>query len=158
MRTCSVDGCKKPHHCRGYCAGHNHRFVRYGTTDGRGIDNGAAWTFLHEIVIPYSGDECLIWPFAKADNGYARVRSPNRTSAAAHRIVCQAVNGDQPEGKNQVAHSCGRGRQGCVAPKHLRWATAKENAEDAKRHRAEKSLRADGGANIVTKFFNIKHP
>jgi hypothetical protein len=33
-----------------------------------------------------------------------------------------------------AAHSCGNGHLGCVNPRHLRWATAKENAHDELLH------------------------
>jgi hypothetical protein len=33
MRTCSIDGCDRPHEARGWCARHHKRWLRNGTTD-----------------------------------------------------------------------------------------------------------------------------
>jgi hypothetical protein len=42
--------------------------------------------------------------------------------------MCELVNGPPPLGA-LAAHSCGRGHDGCVDPRHLRWATYKLTAE-----------------------------
>jgi hypothetical protein len=34
MKRCNVNGCVKPPRTRGWCAGHYHKWLRYGTTDG----------------------------------------------------------------------------------------------------------------------------
>lgn len=55
------------------------------------------------------------------------------SSRGAHRYVCIASHGEPPKGKNEAAHICGKGRQGCVNPRHLHWASRAENhAEGAK--------------------------
>ncbi|WP_425339241.1 hypothetical protein [Methylorubrum extorquens] len=48
--------------------------------------------------------------------------------------MCALVHGPAPSEKHQVAHSCGKGHTGCVSPKHLRWATPLENANDKRLH------------------------
>jgi hypothetical protein len=42
--------------------------------------------------------------------------------------------GPPPSPDHEAAHSCGRGHEGCVNPKHLRWATHKENQADKEGH------------------------
>ena len=45
-----------------------------------------------------------------------------------HRLVCRAKWGDPPPGKTQAIHTCGH--KWCIAPGHLRWGSAAENAAD----------------------------
>jgi AraC-like DNA-binding protein len=49
-------------------------------------------------------------------------------------MLCEHANGPPPSPEHQAAHSCGRGRQGCVNPQHLRWATYIENQADIIKH------------------------
>ena len=43
--------------------------------------------------------------------------------------MCELAHGEAPP-RYEAAHSCGRGHLGCVNPRHLRWATSKENKAD----------------------------
>jgi hypothetical protein len=45
--------------------------------------------------------------------------------------MCLLAHGEAPPGKNIVAHWCGNAK--CVSPRHLRWATQQENADDNRR-------------------------
>ena len=88
----------------------------------------------------YKDETCLFWPFSRGSrDGRARVYFPcgNDTLGrlkfkeyAVHRIVCEKVYGAPPSSKHHAAHSCGNGHLGCINPKHLRWATSKENEQD----------------------------
>lgn len=83
------------------------------------------------------GDECLIFPFYRHPNGYGVVwvgSCDGRRRTGAHRRMCEEVHGEPPTSAHEAAHSCGNGNQGCVHPGHLRWATRKENAQDAVAH------------------------
>jgi hypothetical protein len=83
----------------------------------------------------YDGDGCLIWPFSRdAKTGYAQPIVTYEGLKRPHVLMCESVNGPMPSKGFDVAHSCGGGKMGCVHPKHLRWATAKENAEDKNVH------------------------
>jgi len=52
----------------------------------------------------------------------------------AHRYMCELVNGPAPSPEHHAAHSCGRGADGCVHPKHLSWKTQLENERDKAGH------------------------
>jgi hypothetical protein len=77
----------------------------------------------------YEGTDCLIWPFARNPDGYA-----NMGGERPIRIMCRLAHGEASTKAHQAAHSCGNGKGGCVHPKHLRWATRKENALDSLHH------------------------
>lgn len=81
----------------------------------------------------YQLDDCLIWPFFREENGYGQTVFNGKKSKAS-RVMCIMAHGE-PEGDGyQAAHSCGNGHIGCVNPRHLRWATHKENGSDMVAH------------------------
>ncbi len=82
--------------------------------------------------IAFSGDECLIWPFARSRKGYGKVRF-NGSIINAHRVMCILAHGDAPY-KHEAAHTCGKGHIGCVNPKHLLWKTSTDNHADMVLH------------------------
>lgn len=137
-RLCSIPDCGKPHYANGWCGLHYQRHRRHGDPLGGGTGMGAARAFLETSVLTHRENECLIWPFSRNQKGYAEV---NRDGVArfVHRIVCEAVYGPAPSPRHEVAHSCGNGHLGCVAPRHLRWATYRENRQDMIDH--ERSLK-----------------
>jgi hypothetical protein len=90
---------------------------------------GAAWLLSQT---GYRGDDCLIWPFTKAADGYGAVRYGGRT-VQAHRLMCELAHG-KSDGRRIAAHSCGNGHIGCVNPHHISWKTQKENWDDRKAH------------------------
>lgn len=55
-----------------------------------------------------------------------------RLPVAIHRLVCLAFHGEPPSPVHQTAH--GDGSRANNRPENLRWATAKENAEDREAH------------------------
>jgi len=82
-----------------------------------------------EAHLGHDGDDCLIWPFASSPNGYGHM-TVNQKHWSSHRYICFRVNGLPPSQTHQAAHSCNNGHLGCVNPRHLRWATPKENCAD----------------------------
>ena len=76
-----------------------------------------------------TSDACVRWPYATSKSGYARIWH-NKRMYPAYRLVCEIAHGAPPDQALQAAHSCGNGAQGCVNPKHLRWATRVENEAD----------------------------
>lgn len=84
--------------------------------------------------VAHEGDECLIWPFSRQPTGYGQVGIAGRKTGYAHRVMCELAHGASPTPNHEVAHSCGRGRHGCVNPKHLSWKTPSENQRDRRGH------------------------
>lgn len=127
-RICSIEGCGKPHWAYGWCVAHQRRFRRHGhPLAGRTFEGTAqAWLETHKN---FSGDECLIWPFKRNWQGYARMYHEGKQTMVS-RLICVHRRGPPPTPKHEAAHSCGKGHLGCVNGSHLRWATRKENHAD----------------------------
>lgn len=123
--VCSIDGCNQPARARGWCNAHWRRWSRHGDPTKGNKSHGELPTFLSETVLPFSGDECLIWPYGKDGHGYGML-----SGKPVNRLVCKAIHGPAPTSKHQAAHSCGNGHLGCCNPQHLRWATRSENESD----------------------------
>lgn len=129
-RLCSITDCSKKHVAKGWCEDHYRRFKRHGDPLAGGTPQKALPNWIDNTAVTYDGDECLIWPFGRHKDGYAQGRYPGYSSCRADRIICELVHGAPPSDDHQAAHSCGKGRYGCVNPKHLRWATPAENEAD----------------------------
>lgn len=130
---CSVNGCKGNAHYsakggRGYCRSHYRRFLLHGNALAGRAPNGEPERFFREIVIPYRGSNCLIWPYGQA-HGYGVINTGSET-VTVHRLVCIEVHGLPPTPYHESAHTCGNGNVGCVNPNHVRWATSSENQMD----------------------------
>lgn len=95
---------------------------------GKGKGARYLWLLAH---VGHQGDDCLFWPFPPHE-GY-RSLSYLGVSYSAHRFMCELANGQRPEGY-EAAHSCGRGGEGCLNPRHLSWKTRTENERDKFRH------------------------
>ncbi|WP_299813508.1 hypothetical protein [Tardiphaga sp.] len=80
--------------------------------------------------ISFDGDECLIWPFARGGTRGDGLATFRGKQTSANYVMCILAHGEPPTPKHESAHSCGRGHDACVNPKHLRWATRKENLAD----------------------------
>lgn len=93
---------------------------------------GATHKFIGE-VLNNPTSECVIWPYAKDRQGYARYNIEGKV-VFAHRYLCEIVNGRPPTPSHHAAHSCGNGAKGCVNPKHVSWKTPKENNADKVSH------------------------
>lgn len=89
--------------------------------------------FIRDVAVAFQCDDCLPWPYARNNMGYGKLRIGKR-DVLAHRLVCQIAHGSAPTFRHVVAHSCGKGHEGCVNPRHLRWATQKENRADQVAH------------------------
>ena len=88
------------------------------------------WLLAH---VNNANDSCLTWPFTKSTRGYASIYV-NGCGAYGHRVMCELAHGPAPSAKHVAAHSCGKGHKACVNPRHVRWATKKEDAADRKIH------------------------
>jgi hypothetical protein len=90
--------------------------------------------WIRDVALPYEGDDCLVWPFARLPQGYGFI-GRNGTGTTVHRFICQHVYGSPPGPGYQAAHSCLNGHGGCVNPHHISWKTVSENAKEAVRRR-----------------------
>lgn len=135
-RICSIPDCGKPHDSHGFCGAHAQRFRKHGDPLAGRTPEGALPKFINETVLPYVGDECLIWPFSRT-KGYAAMGGKGQTVYVS-RLVCEHRNGPPPSPAHQAAHSCGNGHRGCVTPRHLSWKTRKENMADCVGHGTHK--------------------
>lgn len=133
-RICSIKNCGKKHFARGWCRIHYYRWTRQGDPTVCLRDHGSAPRFIYEVAVPYVGDDCLTWPFARNPRGYAIINRRLNGTSSVCRLVCTAAHGPPPERRYEAAHRCGRGHEGCVNPHHLRWATPVENAADKQLH------------------------
>jgi hypothetical protein len=104
---------------------------RRGGKRGGGYNKGRgrAIAFLRGLI-GHHGEECVIWPMARdASNGYCHM-GWNGKRYWAHRLMCELAHGPAPSDKHEAAHSCGKGHEGCVNPRHLEWKTRAENQAD----------------------------
>lgn len=132
FKPCSVEGCNGNAHYsasggRGMCQTHC-RHSRKPLSEKWGAC--PRWIDAHK---DYTGDDCLTWPFGRNAGGYAEGWYRGRRQIVG-RVMCEAVNGPPPRSGLDAAHSCGKGADGCVNPRHLRWATRSENHMDKVQH------------------------
>jgi hypothetical protein len=106
-------------------------------SSARGKGKGIA--FLREHVSDPDG-ECVIWPMSRNSNGYGMFGFEGKVYWT-HRYMCELVNGPPPTPEHEAAHSCGRGKDGCIHPKHLSWKTKSGNMLDAVRHGTHRGSR-----------------
>lgn len=123
--VCKAEGCEDRERFSGYCGPHYRRNLKYGDPLAGGTALGAPMDWL-KANKDHEGTECLPWPFSESD-GYYSVKLPSGGYSKAHRIMCTLAHGDPKRG-HQTRHLCNN--KSCVNPKHLRWGTAKENAQD----------------------------
>lgn len=134
---CNVEGCQNPpSDKKGMCNAHYLRQYRHG--DVNHTERAANGTIQQWVLdhVEYDRGECLTWPFATGWDGRGRLSIGGFKQA--HRYMCFLVNGPAPSKIHEAAHSCGKGHEGCVNPKHLRWATPVENAADREAHGTQK--------------------
>lgn len=141
---CSIPGCGKVGKLRrGWCGKHYERWRGHGDPLAASVrPYRESREYLQKVVLQFSGDDCLIWPFRRDKIGYARI-DLNARNMIASRIICEEVHGPAPSGMD-AAHSCGNGHLGCVNPRHLSWKTHAENMADMVRH--GRSTRGDRNA------------
>jgi len=131
-KPCSVVDCDRPSRSRGFCPMHHKRWLKGGDPTYTAKKQSPAGSLLDWIRAnaSHTGDDCLPWPFSRD----ARGRPSYIQGGRPPRIMCEMAHGPSPSPSHQAAHSCGNANEGCVNPRHLRWATPVENAADKLRH------------------------
>lgn len=164
FKACSVDGCNGNAHPKsrgrkGFCNVHYRRLLRHG--DPLTLvkaPNGDVQEYYRNVVLPYDGDECLIWPYALT-KGYGHMEK-NGKRGIVSRFLCADVYGPPPTKNHEAAHRCGNGHLGCVTKKHLSWKTPKENQSDKIQHgthnRGERSASSKITESQAIEIFNLK--
>lgn len=135
---CDVDGCGRVVEARGLCGRHYQQWQRLPAAERedrpkRGRREPASHRFLAELLVAEPTDECIPWPCCPSTDGYGKVKYGGK-HYPANRLVCLLAHGEPPSPIHLAAHSCGKGHEGCVNPRHLRWATPAENQADRQRH------------------------
>lgn len=147
-KECSIPDCGKRHDAKGFCQSHYKRLVNYGDPLGGRVPPGELLRFVREVAVPYQGEECLPWPFSKTSKGYGKVTIDGKQKLA-HRYICTLVHGSQPTLDHEAAHSCGKGHEGCVSPKHLSWKTRSENMADKVAHGTHQIGERNGNSRLT---------
>lgn len=124
--ACSIDGCDRKHYGRGYCSVHIRRLDRNGHSERTRVAASDRIRVAADAIASAT-DECILWPFGKHGNNYSQL-TINGEIILVHRYVCTQVHGLPAPEQTDCAHSCGHKR--CLNPRHLRWATRRENSAD----------------------------
>lgn len=107
-------------------------YASTGTAFGRRAPVGAPEAFIREHVA-HKGGDCVIWPYARAWNGYPEMRFEGRP-ARAHRVMCKLAHGEPPLPDFEASHTCENGHLGCVNPQHLIWESHYDNHQRKRGH------------------------
>lgn len=152
---CSVLDCDRPHKGRGLCRVHLMRLRKHGDVHAAQpvVQRTASpWLKAH---VNHQADECLIWPFTRAQGGPGSVTGTvvglSRGNISASRAMCILAHGSPPSSDHVAAHNCGNGHLACVNPRHLRWATKLENAADTLIHGTRRSAGPKGRRALTAK-------
>lgn len=124
-RTCSFDGCGKPHEAKGLCRGHyvqqaKGQALRPLRPNSRGLTlEQRFWAKVNKT------DGCWEWTGSVTVDGYGMININGRMQRA-HRVSWGWANGPIPN-KMVVDHRCTN--PPCVNPEHLRVVTNSQNMQ-----------------------------
>jgi len=144
---CKIQNCGKRVLAKGLCSMHYSRLRRDGEIGDSQSVYGAPLSFLF-AALKSETDECIIWPFCRNHRGYGHLTVDNE-HVAAHRFICEKVNGSSTQETNWALHSCGRGEDGCINPRHIKWGSAKQNAKDRDLHGTSNKGERQGNVKIT---------
>jgi len=124
--TCSIAGCRRSVHARGWCNAHYLRHRKYGDPEAGGPahyhdpdEAFAARTVTDEVT------GCVEWTAAKR-NGYGTMRFGDKT-ILAHRFAWERAHGSIPSGAH-VLHRCDN--PSCCNVDHLFIGDHQTNMDD----------------------------
>lgn len=134
MATCSYQSCGRVVVARTYCSKHYQQWKSgKPLQDYNRATNGdlAAWVQAH---VTYAGTDCLRFPFPSLNEaGYGGLQIDGKRWMA-HRYMCFLAHGEPPFPQALATHTCGKGHEACVNPRHLRWNSVKGNFLDRIEH------------------------
>lgn len=142
-RTCSIDGCGRPHYGHDWCNMHYQRWRKWGDPLETTVIRGDS---LERLIRKFTTAELGCWPWESAESdGYSLVRWAGKNQLA-HRVLYELLVGPIPAGA-QLDHTCHsddetcdggpcRHRR-CVNPGHLEPVTQTENMQRVLRNRPE---------------------
>lgn len=89
----------------------------------------------------------MLWPYGLNGYGYGKVWVGTRHSPT-HRLSCEMTYGPPPTPLHtDAAHTCHT--RACLNPRHLRWATRKENMLDKRRDGTHPEGERHGSAKLT---------
>ena len=141
---CTVASCTNVHLAKGYCRKHYVRVRRYGDPNiTKGPANGTAQTFAQNLIDNGADtDDCITWPFGVSEKGHAVInrKDDDRKLFYTSRYIHEN-RVKQPSPLHLTLHTCHKGHEACVNPRHLYWGTQSDNTHDmvvAGRHPTQK--------------------
>lgn len=126
QRVCSVEGCEKPHSCRGWCRKHYSRWKRHGDPLGGTTSYKFPESLYRRLrfCLPTTMPTgCIEYTGSRNEFGYGLIQIDGKCRSA-HRKSYELARGPIPEGLH-IDHLCRN--PPCVNPAHLEPVTCKEN-------------------------------
>lgn len=158
QRTCSIEGCNRPHFGRGWCQKHYLRWRRNGdperlvvqfkSTPGRSIEERFWEKVDKEGPVPQHRPElgpCWLWRAGRDKSGYGQFRKES-TVALAHRVSYELEHGPIDSGV-LLRHRCDN--PACVNPSHLRPGTQRDNMRDMRSRQRSATGRKNGSVKLT---------
>ncbi|WP_164911607.1 HNH endonuclease [Mycobacteroides franklinii] len=127
-KQCSVDGCERSAHSRGWCNPHWQRFNK-----GLSSTSPIAQRFksFGDRLKAYTSRDvttgCLLWTAAITGNGYGSVAA-GEGGRQAHRVAYEWHTGERLAPTDIVHHKCAN--RLCVEPTHLQRVQPHENTAE----------------------------
>lgn len=90
--------------------------------------------------------DCILWPYAQMTKGYGAIGMGGKKISTS-RLMCLQAHGEPLVEGVGAAHSCGN--KLCINPRHLRWATQKENEADKILH--QRTIQGKPGGRKLSK-------